>query len=136
IHPFAHVPTTLVAQGYLEQLPPLAPTLYHHMNSPDYFTIYPSVCQALFAGAFFLFPNSLEGSIIMLRLPMIVAEMVSICMLLKSLEHYELPAKYALLYAFNPLVILELSGNLHFEVLMLCFLLVSLYFFHQNRLLF
>ena len=135
IHPFVHVPTTLVAQGYLEQLPPLAPTLYQHMNSPDYFTIYPPVCQALFAGAFYFFPDSLEGGVIMLRLPILIAEVVSIFFIFKLLKIYALPAKYALLYAFNPLVILELSGNLHFEALMICFLLVNIYLFQQNRLM-
>jgi len=134
IHPFAHLPSALVAQGYLEQFPAIAPTLYQQMNSPDYFTIYPPVCQALFATASFLFPNSIEGGIIILRLPMLMAEVVSIYFLIKLLKIYELPVKYALLYALNPLVILELSGNLHFEVLMICFLLISLYLFQQGRL--
>jgi alpha-1,6-mannosyltransferase len=134
-HPFAQVPTTLVAQGHLEQFPPIAPMLYQQMNSPDYFTIYPPVCQALFAAASFLFPNSLAGGIIMIRLPMLVAEAISIFFIFKLLRIYKLPSKYILLYALNPLVILELSGNLHFEVLMICFLLVSVYFFQQNRLM-
>lgn len=136
MHPFAQVPTTLVTQGYLEQFPPIAPILYQYMNSPDYFTIYPPVCQALFAAASFLFPNSLAGGIIMIRFPMLVAEAISIFFIFKLLRIYGLPAKYVLLYALNPLVILELSGNLHFEVLMICFLLISVYFFQQNRLMF
>ncbi len=133
IHPFAHLPSELVAQGYLEHFPPIAPTLYQHMNSPDYFTIYPPVCQALFATASYFFPNSLLGGILLMRFSMLIAEAVSIFFLIKLLKTYELPAKYALLYALNPLVIVELTANLHFEVFMICFLLVSIYFFHQNQ---
>ncbi len=136
IHPFAYLPSTLVAQGNLEQFPSIAPALYQQMNSPEYFTIYPPVCQALFATAAFLFPNSIEGGIIVMRLPMLMAEGVSIYFLVKLLKIYELPVKYALLYALNPLVILELCGNLHFEVLMICFLLVGIYLFQQKKLAF
>ena len=133
IHPFAHLPSALVAQGYLNSFPAIASTLFQQMNSPDYFTIYPPVGQALFATATFFSPNSLSGGILLMRFPMLIAEAVSIFFLIKLLKIYKLPAKYVLLFALNPLVILELSGNLHLEVFMICFLLVSIYLFQQNR---
>ncbi|MCL6260439.1 hypothetical protein M3O96_15155 [Aquiflexum sp. TKW24L] len=36
-------------------------------------------------------------------------------------------------YAFNPLIILELTGNLHFEGLVLTGILTSIYFFIRNK---
>ncbi len=38
-----------------------------------------------------------------------------------------------LLYALNPLVIVELSGNLHFEGIMLLFIVVGLYWLMHNK---
>jgi alpha-1,6-mannosyltransferase len=41
-----------------------------------------------------------------------------------------------LLYTLNPLVILELTGNLHFEAVMIFFLLLAIYFINKQQLTF
>ncbi len=38
-----------------------------------------------------------------------------------------------LLYALNPLVIVELVGNIHYEGLTICFLLAGLYFYKKQK---
>jgi hypothetical protein len=46
-----------------------------------------------------------------------------------------LPARNALLYALNPLVIIELTGNLHFEALLIFFLLLSYWLLITGKLI-
>ena len=43
------------------------------------------------------------------------------------------PPRRTLLYALNPLVIVELTGNLHFEALMITFVLASVYLLRQPK---
>ncbi len=47
---------------------------------------------------------------------------------------YHPPARNILLYALNPLVIVELTGNLHFEALMITFVLASVYLLRRQKL--
>lgn len=103
--------------------------LYALLNSKNYYTVYPPLLQGVFYTAAKVFPDSIKGSIIILRLFIIGAETASIVLLLKLLKKMRLPPQNVLLYALNPLVIFELTGNLHFEAFMILFLLLFFYFF-------
>lgn len=61
------------------------------------------------------------------------AEIGSLWIIKKLLLKFELPKKNILLYALNPLVIIELTGNLHHEALMIFFLLGCVYCMAYNR---
>jgi hypothetical protein len=51
------------------------------------------------------------------------------------LRAYNLPARKSLLYALNPLVILELTGNLHFEAWAIAGLLTCIYLWKRNNIM-
>ena len=51
----------------------------------------------------------------------------------KVAPSYSPPARNVLLYALNPLVIIELTGNLHFEALMITFVLASVYLWQRQK---
>ncbi len=105
---------------------PLELSLYNKLNSPDYFTIYPPFAQLVFWLS--AYSDSIIGSAVIIRLLIIGAEVVSIFFLAKLCESYNIPKKQVLLYALNPLVILELTSNLHLEAFMIAFFVLGIYF--------
>ncbi len=63
----------------------------------------------------------------------LLAEGGSIWLIWRLLRAFQLPEKKVLLYALNPLILLELTGNLHFEAVMVFFLLLALWWLHRER---
>jgi alpha-1,6-mannosyltransferase len=100
--------------------------LFSHLNSPQYYTVYPPVSQYIFAFSTWVFPENILGSVIVMRVFIILADIGCIILLKKFTKNF-------LWYAFNPLIIIELTGNLHFEGVMLCWFLIALYFLEQMR---
>ncbi|PSR56909.1 hypothetical protein AHMF7605_27135 [Adhaeribacter arboris] len=132
-NPFLHLPTFYLTQ--LNQISGINLELFHQLNSPHYFTVYPPVCQFIFAFSAWLFPESNWGMVVCMRFILIVAELGTLHFIIKLLLHYHMPVKRVVWYALNPLVIVELSGNLHFEALVLGCLLASIYLLSQHKLL-
>ncbi|HLL95537.1 MAG TPA: polyprenol phosphomannose-dependent alpha 1,6 mannosyltransferase MptB, partial [Spirosoma sp.] len=100
-------------------------SLLRLLNSPSYFTVYPPVNQALFGLAAWLSPESLLGNVIWLRIPIVVCEAGSLWLMVKLLRWLNMHPNLALLYGLNPLVILELTGNVHAESIMIFFVLLA-----------
>lgn len=101
--------------------------LFNNMNSPAYYTVYPPICQFLFGSSAALFPGNLLGTVIVIRIGNIAAEAGTIFLLVKILSMLHLPVRNVLIYALNPLVIIELTGNLHPEAIMIFFLVLSVF---------
>ena len=176
--PFAYLPSEIMRGEAAVDALGIDPELYDQLNSPNYYTIYPPVNQAVFALAAWLSPTSVRGSAIIIRLIIIAAELLTLWLLIRLLntepysrrhptsndecrgkkissfiiQHslfdihflqtvqdekkrpYHPPPRAVLLYALNPLVIIELTGNLHFEALMITFVLGSVYLLRQQKL--
>jgi alpha-1,6-mannosyltransferase len=95
--------------------------IFSRLNSPNYYTVYPPLNQLIFATSATLSKGSLFGNVIALRIFVLLAEISLLFMLMKN--------KYSdkfNLYSFNPLIIIELTGNLHFEGVVMCFLVLAL----------
>lgn len=131
-HPFTHIPSWYMQAG-APSLAGLTPELYSRLNSPEYYTIYPPLHQATFYLAAFVGRESLLLSLLSLRIPLILAEAGTLWLILKLLQQYKMPGKLSLLYALNPLVILECIGNLHFEAFMVFFLLLGIYLLNSYQ---
>ena len=114
-----------------------ATELYDGMGqlNGSHFTNYPPLNQlsffitALFAG------KSILGSVIVLRVQIILADIGIIYFGKKILEKLQLPIHHIFLYALNPFIIIELTGNLHFEPVMLFFLIWSIYVLINDKLI-
>jgi hypothetical protein len=132
-HPFAHVPRYYIENDILTT--DAQRVLFNHLNSPDYFTIYPPINQFIFYLSVKISGNSILQSVVMMRIFIITAEVGSILIIKKLLQQYHQLKKNILVYALNPLVIIELTGNLHFEALMIFFLLLSFWLVTKSKLL-
>ncbi|MEO1448531.1 MAG: hypothetical protein AAFV07_03330 [Bacteroidota bacterium] len=132
-NPFRYLPKELMLSGHAIQDLPLSDALFAGMNSPEYFTIYPPVLQAIFWLGAKLSPDSIMGAVWIMKASILLAEAGTLWLLVKVLERQNLPQAWLLIYAFNPLIIIELSGNLHFEALMICFSLGSVYLLQQGK---
>jgi len=125
ISPFAELP-----KYYIENNPNLTgidQNLFKLLNSSEYFTVYPPVPQSIFAWASFIFPKNIWGSMIVMKLVLLLFEAGTFFLLIKLLQHYSLPQKNALLYALNPLIIWDTFANVHFEIAMVFFVLLALW---------
>jgi len=131
-----HNPFDFLPSYYIENnisIPGIDEALFYKLNSPEYFTIYPPVAQGVFALACWLFPNSIIGSAITMKVFLFLCEIGSLFFIKKLLTNFRLPAKNILLYALNPLIIIELCGNLHFEAAMIFFVLGAVFFLVKNK---
>ena len=124
-NPFDHLPLY-----YLENninVPGINMALFEAFDSKNFYTVYPPVAQAQFGSAVWLFPESVVGASIVMKLWLLVFEIGSILLIINLLEKFNLPKRNVLWYALNPLIIFEITGNLHFEGAMIFFLLLAVW---------
>lgn len=129
-HPFANTPSY-----YIENNITLPGTegVYPNLNSKDYYTIYPPLAQFIFWFCVQV-SDSVYGALLALKILILAADVGVIFLLKNLLLRFKVPAQRALLYALNPLVIIELTGNAHFEAIMIFLLLLSCLFILRERL--
>ena len=99
----------------------------------SHYSNYPPINQLCFALAALFAKTSILGSVIVLRIIIIGADLGILYFGKKLLEKLNLPAKNIFWYFLNPFIIIELTGNLHFEGVMLFFVIWSLYMLDKKR---
>ncbi|MFI1745258.1 mannosyltransferase [Thalassobellus sediminis] len=99
----------------------------------SHFTNYPPINQLCFVIAGLFSGNSILGSAIVMRLLIIFADFGTLYFGKKFLEKLKLPVHNIFWYVLNPFIIIELTGNLHFEGVMIFFLVWSLYLLHVGK---
>lgn len=129
INPFDFKPNQLITQ--LKD--PLLSQIYPYLNSPDYFSVYPQFCQTIFRISSLIGGESLFHTVIILKSMIFLSEIGSIVVLKKLLSQRENSQSLRLIYILNPLVIIELSGNIHFEAFMIFFTLLLVWMMSRQR---
>lgn len=128
INPYAAIPSELVGSN-----PILPEELFNLLNSPDYYSIYPPINQVVnYLSTYFSTTDYLYESVIYKSL-LFVFDMISMFAVFHVLKKLELSKFKMFLYFLNPLVIIEISGNGHFEGVMIAFLALSLFFIVQKK---
>lgn len=112
-----------------------ADILYQKMGdlSAAHYSNYPPFNQYIFAITGLLSGKSILGSAIVFRIIIILTDVSIYFYGRKILIHFNQSPDKIFWYFLNPLVIIELTGNLHFEGVMLLFLILGFYFLIQNN---
>ncbi|SDQ07069.1 Protein of unknown function [Flagellimonas zhangzhouensis] len=133
INPYLYTPDQILEQGKI---------VFANMKelregmtdlNARHFSNYPPVNQLFFALSAFLGNGSVMSSIIVLRLTIILADLGILYFGRKLLQNINQANHMAFWYFINPLVIIELTGNLHFEGVMLFFFVWALYLVSKNK---
>jgi SAM-dependent methyltransferase len=106
--------------------PALAPlrddSLYAALNSKDYYTVYPPVSQLVFAAGGLFYGSGWLASYYVIKVCFALFEAAGLLLLSRLAT-----ARSLLLYAWNPLVLLEAAGQAHTEGALVFFLVLALY---------
>lgn len=134
LNPYLSTPDYQMELGALTNFPNQL-ELYHGMGSlsASNYTNYPPLNQLCFVIAN-LFPgHSILNSIVGMRILIIGADLGTLYFGKKLLEKLNIPSGRIFWYILNPFIIIELTGNLHFEGVMVFFFVWSLYLLHCRR---
>jgi GT2 family glycosyltransferase len=102
---------------------------YHALiNHPDLSAIYPPAMILLFAGVGRLWYHFLA-----VKLTVVLFDLGTLGLLMLLLARRELPARYALLYAVNPVILYSFAGQGHMDSLQSFFLLAALVAHDRRR---
>ena len=134
LNPYTFSPNELINNDALFDST-LKTTLYEGMGalSAQHYSNYPPVNQLGFLTSVNLFPQSVLGTVIVMRLLLILAEVGLFFAIRKILYHLDLPHRRLGWYFLNPLIILELTGNLHWEGVMLFFFALGWWFLLKKQ---
>ena len=132
INPYLYSPNDLIIKNDLFYL---ANDLFFGMGelSNSNFSNYPPISQWSYIIASYFGKNNLDYSVLVLRIIIILFELGTFYVFYKLLNFLKLPLNRIGWYFLNPLVIIELTGNLHGEGIMIFFFLLVVLFLFQNR---
>jgi len=112
-----------------------AQELYNGMGdlNGSHYTNYPPLHQFGFFLAALFSQTSILGAVIVMKSLLILADLGIFYFGKKVLIKLNRPKPFIFLYLINPFIILELVGNLHFEALMIFFIIWSLYLMFSEK---
>ncbi len=133
LNPYLYLPETFINSG---ELPiPQAKELYNGMGAMNgsHYTNYPPINQLCFFIAAIISNKSILGAAIVMRSLIIIADIGILYFGSKLLKNLDKNRNLIFIYLLNPFIIIELTGNLHFEAVMLFFLIWSLYLLQKRK---
>ena len=96
--------------------------IHSRINHPQYVTINPPMAQIIIAGG-----AASGGTVTGLKGFLVLIDMGLCAMIILLLKKFEMPVWRAVLYAWNPLPVVEIAGSGHVDGAGMAFVLVALY---------
>lgn len=109
-------------------------TLHSLINHPQFYTCYPPLNQLIFWVSATLGGSSITASIIIIKVIIAVIDVLGIYIGYLLLVKLRLNGNLIYLYACNPMVIIEGSGNAHFEVVQVALVLMAWYYIYTKQI--
>lgn len=133
INAFDFKPTEVIHQPFLRDNTYIH-EVYGGMSnlSRKNYSCYPTINQSYFIGAT-AFSSSIVVNTFLLKLLIVLTEIVGAVYLLKTLRLLNFSRDRIWILFLNPLWIIECTGNVHFEGVMISFLFIALYFLLQKK---
>jgi hypothetical protein len=122
INPYLHPPSSETLAALRDE------AIYPHINRPSYPTIYPAGAQLFFLLSRSIVGDSLRG----LKAILVFFDLLTMMLLMGLLKAHGLSETRVIVYAWNPLVVVEISQSGHLEGLIV-FLVVLAFFLHSKN---
>jgi alpha-1,6-mannosyltransferase len=115
IDPYAYAPTAPELTGLRDSR--ISPQLNH----PTWHSVYPPPAQAFFRAVYWIAPDSVAA----MKAALGIAELLALGALALLLRVLDLPAGRLVIYAWNPLLLVEIWGNGHLDAVVLAAVTVA-----------
>ena len=131
-NPYLNTPNQIIISKLISF--PEMNEIYELMGSlsQNNYSNYPPIHQIITFLALLITDKSIITSIISLRLILILFDLGILFYGIKLLKKLKKPKNIIFIYFLNPLVILELTGNLHLEGVMVFFMILSFYHLYRK----
>ena len=121
-NPYLHPPSDAFGD---DNLPAKFHDILDRVNFPDVPTIYGPICQVVFAAAYWIAPGELWS----LKLIFLLADLATMILLFRLLDR----KSRILIYAWSPLLILEIAFSAHSDILAVCLMTWAMERFAARR---
>lgn len=133
INPFEATPARLMESV---KLTVVDQQLFNRLNSPEYFSVYPLVCQSVFYVSSYLAGDNIMLNTILIKAFLFFCECATMYFSVRLLKKLSIAPEKIFWYALNPLIVIEICGNAHFEGAMTAFLAAGIfYYLNVNKFL-
>ncbi len=102
--------------------------VYSRLNSRSFYSVYPPVSQYIFRLGSVFYGLTWQGSHYAIKAVLVLAELLALLMLSRLVT-----ARSMMLYALNPLVLLETAGQGHTESLLILLLIIAIVALRSNK---
>lgn len=96
---------------------------------PKIKTLYPALSQIIFAFSYYLYPWSLTGW----KLILLIGDIFLLFFIFRILRELKLPYSFAAVYWLNPIVLHEFFNSAHYDLFVLLFTAISIYYYLKEE---